>query len=134
MWREKYNSGCGFHSHTIVHVAQESATNNVIPIYKNTCACYDLHIYDSSTKFVIANMSRPTRCQYFQVTEFSIWLKLTIQATTSRQLTITRPDGTRKIIVAGKGNLALLYEANPVVGQWIVCVNTGRDLSRFPCK
>jgi len=78
-----------------------------------------------------AAVSPRRRCNYFQVTEFSILLKLTIHATTGRVLTVTRPDGTRKTIVVGERNLTLTSEANPVAGQWKVCINTG-NFQLFP--
>ena len=67
----------------------------------------------------------PSRCQYFNVTEFSILLKFTINAPTGRVVTVTRPNRTKSRIIVGHGNLSLFTERNPVPGNWKACINTG---------
>ena len=64
-------------------------------------------------------------CLSFNVTEFSILLKFTINAPTGRVVTITRPDRTKSIINVGHGNLYLFTGRNPVPGEWNACINTG---------
>ena len=67
----------------------------------------------------------PGQCQSFIVTEFSILLKLTINALIGKKVTLTMPTNTTKSIRVGSGNLALFSETNPLQGQWKACVTTG---------
>ena len=67
----------------------------------------------------------PSQCQSFIVTEFSILLKLTINALTGKIVTIKRPNNATRSILVGSGNLALFSEVNPMPGHWKACVTKG---------
>ena len=63
-------------------------------------------------------------CKDFYVSSFAYILKLSVEAFSSRTVSITRPNGTITQVVAS-GNLAVFSEAMPTSGQWRVCVDLG---------
>ena len=67
----------------------------------------------------------PSPCQSFNVSDFSILLKLTINASTGKNVTLTRPNNTTRSTIVGAENLALLSEVYPMSGQWKACVSSG---------
>ncbi len=66
-----------------------------------------------------------SRCQSFNVSEFSIALQVSFQATRGGVITITRPNRTRVSVPVRQGKVGFHAEVNPTPGKWEACVNVG---------
>ncbi len=68
-------------------------------------------------------------CQTFTVNQFSILLKLTINAPLGTLVNVTRPDLSQSVATSGTGDFAVLSESNPLPGDWQACANDGANIS-----
>ena len=64
-----------------------------------------------------------SQCKNFSVSRLAADLRLSIQADTGNNITISRPNGTVSTLTVGNNNLAFFNEAKPESGQWSVCGN-----------
>ena len=71
----------------------------------------------------------PGTCQTFTVNQFSILLKLTINALLGTVVNVTRPDLSQNVVLSGIGNFVALSEGNPQPGVWQACTNDGANLT-----